>query len=285
MIECSIGGGTDRLMPKISMMSFVSSWLSSCRTSSREVSPLISKSAWFHRCCRVVRNCSDSATKALSSVSCSDAKRKIPSTTTPIMRLTKAKLVSDIIATKYTAHSALLSIAASAISIQPSKVTMQKCENSALPNVPKYCCTKSSSGYCWPSKTIVKMDPVYVMIPSKMHIQSTADTDSCSVLTRSTKSRNIRRTRTKRTRRTSRRSRSTVKELMGLSSPPMPDNGVSTQASRHPVTVTTTSKVPHASKKFLIRGSSARIRRMISTRNTHKKQDSTAQKGHFSASS
>mmetsp|Transcript_11832 Transcript_11832/g.26887 ORF Transcript_11832/g.26887 Transcript_11832/m.26887 type:complete len:245 (-) Transcript_11832:311-1045(-) len=168
-------------------------------------------------------------------------------------------------------------MAASAISIQPSKVTMQKWEKSAFPKFPKWSWMLSSSKYCCPSKTTVKMEPVYVMMPNNMHIQSTAETDSCNVLTSSTKSRNIRKTRTKRTMRTSRSSRKTVKELIGLSSPPIPDNGVSSHASTQPVAVTVTSKMPHPSKYFLIRGTSARIRSKISSKKTTKKQDSIVQ--------
>mmetsp|Transcript_102454 Transcript_102454/g.306038 ORF Transcript_102454/g.306038 Transcript_102454/m.306038 type:complete len:233 (-) Transcript_102454:634-1332(-) len=158
---CKAEWGINRLIPKADMISCVSFLSNKARmsfvlTSLSKFSSMLSKSVRS-----VIRNCSDSAANEASSFSCSPLRKIIRCTITPTIKFTRAKFVKTITPTKYTDHNWLCLMAVPAISGQFSRVTTQKCENRALPRLPKNLSTSGSKPLLgWPMSNTVTMEPV-----------------------------------------------------------------------------------------------------------------------------
>mmetsp|Transcript_18985 Transcript_18985/g.55043 ORF Transcript_18985/g.55043 Transcript_18985/m.55043 type:complete len:245 (-) Transcript_18985:445-1179(-) len=211
----------------------------------------------------------------------------IRSTITPTIKFTRRKFVRMIINTKYNAQRLLCLIAAMAMSGQASKVTTQKCAKSAFPKVPKLAITSGSVSRCGtPSSTMVKIEPVYMIIPKRSDIQATALMEFPMVCTKMTSSLNMRITRRRRTKRISLNMRKMVNELSGFSSEPPLNKpmGVNTHASKMPMKVTKKSNEPDKFRKYLHQGRSAQIRMISSVTNTIRNTVSTAQKVQLNSS-
>mmetsp|Transcript_17670 Transcript_17670/g.46635 ORF Transcript_17670/g.46635 Transcript_17670/m.46635 type:complete len:301 (-) Transcript_17670:401-1303(-) len=247
MILCSTSVGTLRLMENALMISLVFGESSSSWISSREMSPERSTSAPLKTACMVVRNCSDSATKALICWSCSLATCMILSTMTPTMRLTRQKLVRTMTTTQYNPHSRLYLMAHRQTLPQSSSVAIWKWVYMHLASDPNLSSTSGSlAAYGCPNIITTKTEPTYMTMKRSSDSHPTALIDLMMVVTRIDSSLNIRSTRMRRTRRTSLRIRRTFTDLNEESC--FSFTSVMTQVSTTLMIVTTRSKTPQRSK-------------------------------------